>query len=152
MGLKRFALGATAAVMTSMALIVGLGSADTGKAGIIAGLLIIGIADNLSDSLGIHVHEESETGSTGALALAVSNYITRLLLVCSFLALVLLHPPTVARVASLAWGAVALSVLTYFIAKARGARPWSQILLHLVVASIVIALSQAIGVAIRRTL
>lgn len=152
MRLNRFAFGATAAVLTSMALIVGLGSANTGKASIIAGLLIIGIADNLSDSLGIHVHEECDSKGAEALTLSVSNYVTRLLLVGSFVALVVLLPFDVARLASLLWGVTLLSVLTYYIAKARSANPTSQIVLHLVVAAAVIALSQGIGVFIRRVL
>src|SRR5450759_655541 len=119
MGLRRFAFGATAAIMTSMAVIVGLGSANSGKASIVAGLLIIGIADNLSDTLGIHVHEESESRGTVPLSLSVSNYATRLLVVCSFVLLVLLLPLGAARVTSLVWGVVLLSVLTYFIAMGR---------------------------------
>jgi len=151
-GLKRFAFGATAAVMTSMALIVGLGSANTGKASIIAGLLIIGLADNLSDSLGIHIHEETDSGSADALALSVSNYVTRLLLVGTFVAFVALLPFGAARLASLVWGVILLSALTYSIAKARSANPVTQIALHLVVAAAVIVLSQAVGEIIKRML
>jgi VIT1/CCC1 family predicted Fe2+/Mn2+ transporter len=150
MGLKRFAFGATAAVLTSMALIVGLGSASSGKASIVAGLLIIGIADNLSDTLGIHIHEESDSRGSDAFSLSVSNYATRLLAVCSFVLLVLILPLGVARVVSLVWGVILLSVLTYFIALARSARPLPEILKHLLVAAAVIALSQVVGSLIRR--
>jgi VIT1/CCC1 family predicted Fe2+/Mn2+ transporter len=148
--LKRFAFGTTAALMTSMALIIGLGSANTGKVSIIAGLLIIGIADNISDSLGIHLHEEADLGVSQALSIAVSNYVTRLVAVCSFVALVAFLPLDVARWVSLAWGTVLLSVLTYFIAKARSARPMTEILKHLVVAAAVIGISHLIGLAINR--
>lgn len=150
MGLRKFAFGVTAAVLTSMALIVGLGSAKSGQANIVAGLLIIGIADNLSDTLGIHLHEEAESGETKAFSLAVSNYATRLLVVCSFVALVLLLPLPAARVVSLVWGVVLLSVLTYLIAKARSVRPVPEILKHLVIAATVIALSHLIGLVIAR--
>ena len=150
MGLRRFAFGATAAIMTSMAVIVGLGSANSGKASIVAGLLIIGIADNLSDTLGIHVHEESESRGTVPLSLSVSNYATRLLVVCSFVLLVLLLPLGAARVTSLVWGVVLLSVLTYFIAMGRSAKPAPEIVKHLLVAAAVLGLSQLIGLVITR--
>lgn len=150
MGLRKFAFGVTAAVLTSMALIVGLGSAKSGQANIVAGLLIIGIADNLSDTLGIHLHEEADSGETKAFSLAVSNYATRLFVVCSFVGLVLLLPLPAARVVSLVWGVTLLSVLTYFIAKARAVRPLPEILKHLVIAATVIALSHLIGVVIAR--
>ena len=151
MSLRRYAFGVTAAVLTSMALIVGLGSAKSARAGIVAGLLIIGIADNLSDTLGIHLHEEADAGETKAFSLAVSNYATRLTVVISFVAVVLLLPLPVARVVSLVWGVAVLSTLTYFIAKARSAKPLPEILKHLVIAATVIALSQLVGVLIART-
>lgn len=65
--LTRFAFGATAAIMTSMALIVGLGSANSGKTGIVGGLLIIAVADNLSDTLSIHIYEECRAEATTSL-------------------------------------------------------------------------------------
>lgn len=150
MNLRGYAFGVTAAVLTSMALIVGLGSGDSGKNAIIAGLLIIGVADNLSDTLGIHIFEESDARETKALGISVSNYVTRLFAVFTFVALVVLLPLDVARVVSLVWGAALLSVLTYFIARARSARPAPQIALHLMVAAVVVAMSQVIGMLIGR--
>ncbi len=150
--LKRFAFGSTAAVMTSMALIEGLGSANSGKTSVRAGLLIIGVADNLSDSLGIHIHEESELRSRQALVLSASNYGTRLLTALSFIAIVLALPLGIARVVSVLWGVALLSTLTYFIAEARKANPVREILIHLVVAAVVVALSQGIGAVIGRVI
>jgi hypothetical protein len=148
--LRRFAFGATAAVMTSMGLIVGLGSANSGKGGIIAGLLIIGVADNLSDTLGIDLYEEADLGQTRAFSLSVSNYMTRLVVVCSFVGLVLVLPLGTARIVSVVWGAALLSTLTYFIAVARKAKPVPEILKHLAIAAAVIGASHVIGMLIAR--
>jgi VIT1/CCC1 family predicted Fe2+/Mn2+ transporter len=150
MNVRRFAFGATAAIMTSMALIVGLGSANSGRMSIIAGLLIIGVADNLSDTLGIHVHEECDVRGGSAFSLSASNYVTRLLVVLSFVLLVLVFPLEVARIVSLAWGVVVLSVLTFFIAKGRAVSPVKEILKHLLVAATVIVLSQIVGTLMTR--
>jgi hypothetical protein len=150
MWIQRYAFGTTAAVMTSMGLIVGLGTANTGRGGIIAGLLIIGVADNLSDTLGIDLHEEADLGETRAFSLSVSNYFTRLVLVCSFVGLVLAMPLPVARVASIVWGAALLSVLTYQIALIRSLRPLTEIAKHLTIAAAVIGLSHLIGLLIAR--
>lgn len=150
--LTRFAFGATAAIMTSMALIVGLGSANAGKAGIVGGLLIIAIADNLSDTLGIHIYEECRVETTNAVRTSVSNYVTRLLVAISFVVLVLVLPLGPARWASVAWGVVLLSVLTYRIAKSRSVRPVPEIAKHLALAATVVVLSGVIGEVIRRTL
>jgi vacuolar iron transporter family protein len=144
--LTRFAFGATAAIMTSMALIVGLGTAHSGKSGILGGLLIIAVADNLSDTLGIHVYEESRLEATRpAVRTSVSNYITRLLVAGSFVLLVLVLPLGPARWVSVAWGTLLLSVLTYSIAEAKSIKPVPEVAKHLLVAAAVIVLSQLIG-------
>jgi hypothetical protein len=148
--MTRFSFGATAAIMTSMALIVGLGSANSGKAGIIGGLLIIAIADNLSDTLGIHVYEECKVGGTVAVRTSVSNYLTRLLTSCSFVVIVLVLPLGVARWAGVVWGGALLSALTYLIAKSRSVKPVPEVAIHLLVAAVVVVLSQVIGSVIAR--
>lgn len=53
--LRRLSFGGPAAIVTSMALIVGLGAATAGKAAIVGSLLVIGLADNLTDSLSVHL-------------------------------------------------------------------------------------------------
>ena len=52
--------GATSAIVTSVGLMVGFGSADVRKSAIISGLLIVGLADNLTDTLSIHIFQQSE--------------------------------------------------------------------------------------------
>jgi vacuolar iron transporter family protein len=148
--MTRFAFGATAAIMTCMALIVGLGSANLGRSAVIGGLLIIAIADNLSDTLGIHIYEESRVGGGGALRTSVSNYLARLITACSFVLIALVFPLGVARWVGVVWGAVLLSVLTYLIARSRSVRPVPEVAAHLLVASVVVVLSQAIGSLIAR--
>lgn len=143
--MTRFAFGATAAIMTSMALIVGLGSANAGRSGVIGSLLVIAVADNLSDTLGIHIYEESRSGGTTAVRTSVSNYVTRLIVALSFVGLVLALPLDAARWASIVWGVALLSVLSYLIAKGRGAKPPREIATHLLVAAVVVLLSHALG-------
>ena len=67
--LSSYIFGSAAAIITNISLIVGLGSAETGKGPIIGALLTIAIADNISDSLGIHMYKEAE-GYEGRLSLA----------------------------------------------------------------------------------
>lgn len=148
--MTRFAFGATSAIMTSMALIVGLGSANLGRSAVIGGLLIIAIADNLSDTLGIHIYEECKVGGGGAVRTSVSNYLTRLITSCSFVLIALMLPLGVARWVGVVWGAVLLSVLTYLIARSRSVKPVPEVALHLLVASAVVILSQVIGSLIAR--
>jgi len=56
--LHNFSFGATSAVVTGLAIIVGLSAVHDAKIAIVSALLIIAIADNISDSFGIHIHQE----------------------------------------------------------------------------------------------
>jgi len=56
----RISFGGTAAIVTSMALIAGLDAAKAGRAIMVSALLIAAVADNLTDSLSVHMYQESE--------------------------------------------------------------------------------------------
>ena len=62
--LTKYSFGGTSAIITNLALIIGLNTAANAKLSIISGLLIIGLADNISDTLGIHIYQESEGKQT----------------------------------------------------------------------------------------
>ncbi len=57
---RAFSFGSTSAVVTSMGLIIGLGTATAQVSTIVSALLIVGVADNISDSLSIHMYQEAE--------------------------------------------------------------------------------------------
>ena len=60
------------------------------KPTIIAGLLIIGFADNLTDLVSIHIYQESEKlEQHSALRSTLGNFVTRLVISLSFAILVL---------------------------------------------------------------
>ena len=144
--LQNFSFGGTAALVTSMALIVGFDAATVQKAAVVTGLLIIGIADNLTDSLSVHIYQESERlAQRDAFRTTVANFFTRLVVCLSFIAILVILPPSGAIPVSLVWGFALLAVLSYFLAKARGVNPLSEIAKHCAVAFAVIAISKAIG-------
>jgi len=53
--LRKFSFGASSAIVTSLAFIVGLSRNPNPRLAIIGSLLVIAVADNISDSLGIHI-------------------------------------------------------------------------------------------------
>lgn len=145
--LRRISFGGTAALVTSMGVIVGLNAATAHRSAIIGSLLIIALADNLTDSLGVHVYQESERlAEREAFRTTVANFATRLLVSLSFVAVVLLAPTSVGAILlSLGWGFLLLAVLSYLLARAREVDPVREICKHCAVAVAVIALSGAIG-------
>ena len=147
--LRRISFGATSALVTGMGLIIGLDAATVAKSAVISSLLIIGVADNLTDSLSVHMYQESERlEERRALRTTVANFFVRLLISISFVALLLVLPLSSAIGISLAWGFVLLSTLTYGLARLRQVNPLAEICRHGSIAIAVIALSKAIGSSI----
>jgi VIT1/CCC1 family predicted Fe2+/Mn2+ transporter len=115
----------------------------------IGALLLIAIADNISDTLGIHIYQESEAISNDIKYTDLTNFVTRLIITLSFVLLLILFPTTSAKIISIFWGTIILSTLTYFISKNKGTNPASEIIKHLFIVFIVIVVSQIIGNFIR---
>jgi VIT1/CCC1 family predicted Fe2+/Mn2+ transporter len=144
--LTALSYGGTAAIVTGMGLVVAFDGGTTSRAALVASLLVVAIADNLADSLAIHVYQESENlPSRTAFRSTVANYVTRLMVAGSFAALALLTPAPTLVPAVLAWGMALLCTLTYFVARGRGASPGLEVLKHLAVAVVVIVVSKLIG-------
>ena len=112
-----------------------------------ASLLITGIADNLTDSLSVHIYQEKseEMAERQAFRTTVANFISRLTVSSSFILLFLLLPTPSAIIACVIWGFLLLSGLSYLLARARGVSALSEILKHASVAFVVIAIGKAIG-------
>ncbi len=131
-----------------MGIIVGFDAAMP-RGTVITSLLIIALADNISDSLSIHVYQESEKlGGKAAFRATLTNFGARLLVALSFVGLVALIPPRWSVLVSLTWGLLLLSALTFSVARARGLKPAPEILKHVAVAVLVIAVSRAAAAAI----
>ena len=142
----RFSFGATSAIMTNLGLICGLDAGSNPKRAIIGSILVIAVADNISDSLGIHIFQESErVGEREVWFSTFTNYATRLLVSLTFILLVALLPMKAAVVGSVLWGMSLLTVMSYWIARDRGESALATILEHVLIAAAVIAASHFVG-------
>ncbi len=144
--ISRISFGGTAAIVTSMALITGLHAAGTAKSTLISALLIAALADNLTDSLSIHIYQESaRLDEREAFIGTLTNFTMRLLGSLSFVLIVVVCPPNVVVLGSIAWGMLLLGVLSYFLASERNVGILSEVIKHLVVAAAVLIISKAIA-------
>jgi VIT1/CCC1 family predicted Fe2+/Mn2+ transporter len=149
--LPNYIFGSSAAIITDISLIVGLGSARASKGAILGGLLTIALADNISDSLGIHLYKESEgCGERVSLLATILNFLSRLLISLSFVAIVLAFPISQAIPVGIAWGLLLLTLLSYLVAWSNHENSISEIIKHVLVAVIVILLSRYVGYLIAR--
>lgn len=104
------------------------------------------VADNISDSLGIHVFQESDFKEPKAIRVSTfSNFLTRLLVTIVFILLVAFLPIGYAVISSIVWGISLLAVLSYFIAKQQRNNPYKAIFQHVAIAVAVIIVSNFLG-------
>lgn len=136
-----FSFGVTSAIMTSLAVVVGLSGA-TNNITIITALLIIAIADNISDSFGIHIYQESKRVNPKEVkTTTANNFISRMLVTFVFILFVVFMPINIAIIFSIIFGITLLTILSYFISKSQKISPYYSITRHLTIAIILMALS-----------
>jgi vacuolar iron transporter family protein len=142
----RISFGGTAAILTSMALLVGLDAANAGKATMVSALLIAAVADNLTDSLSVHMYQESERLERKEAFLGtLSNFATRLIVCLSFILIVMLFREHSAAVAGIIWGMSLLAGMTYMVARRPQVSTMSELAKHLTMALVIVFVSREIG-------
>lgn len=144
---KGFSFGLTSGVITTLGMIVGLNSTTHSGLVVIGGILMIAIADSLSDSLGIHISEESNKKHTkrGVWESTFATFISKFLITLTFIAPVLLFKLETAVIISIIWGLFLISVISYVIAKKSGFEPYKSILEHLGIAIVVVVITHFVG-------
>ncbi|MFA5382010.1 MAG: VIT1/CCC1 transporter family protein [Candidatus Micrarchaeia archaeon] len=139
--------GLTSAVITTLGLIVGLNAGTHSKLVIIGGIITIAVADAFSDALGIHISEESQKNNKDSeiWESTISTFICKFIFALTFLIPILLFDLSTAIIASIIWGLLVISILSYKISKTRKTNPWETIGEHLFIAMIVILITNFIG-------
>ena len=144
--LKNYIFGSAAAIITNISLIVGLGSAGQGRGPILGGLLTIAIADNISDSLGIHLYKETEgVGQKLSVLATLLNFTARLVVCVSFIAIILIFSPAQAIPIAIVWGLLLIVTLSYLINRSHNRHSVWEIAKHVLVALAVIVMSRYAG-------
>jgi VIT1/CCC1 family predicted Fe2+/Mn2+ transporter len=139
--------GLTSGVITTLGLLVGLAAGTASRLAVLGGIVTIAVADSLSDALGIHVAEESESIHTQReiWASTLATFASKLVMALSFAVPVLLFDLTTAVMVSVAWGGIALTALSHHLARLQGVKAWPVVAEHLGVAAAVIAISHFVG-------
>jgi len=140
--------GATSGVITTIGLIVGLNSGTNSITAVLGGILVIAVADAMSDALGIHLAEEAnpDTDHAHVWAATIVTFLTKFVFSISFAIPLLLLPLGTAVIASVIWGLLVIVVLSYLLARSQGESPYGIIGEHVGIAALVLVLSHYIGV------
>lgn len=128
-------------------MIAGLHSSTHSTLVVIGGILIIAIADALSDALGIHISEESEIKhSTREIwESTISTFLSKFVFALTFIIPFLLLSLSAAIIASLIWGFSLIILFSLYLAKQQNLTPYKVVLEHLIIAIIVVVITHYVG-------
>ncbi len=146
---SRFSFGATSSTVTSLGIVFGLWTSGNPKASVIGALLVIALADNIADSLGIHIYREATTTTKeNTRMFTISNFITRFGITLTFVAFFAVLPIEYAAISCTVMGLGILIFLSYLIGVQHKTSTLREVAIHLGIAIPVIVISHFLGQAI----
>jgi len=145
--LKGFGFGVTSGVVTTLGLIVGLHSGTHSKLAVVGGIVVLAVADALSDAMGVHVSEEAEGEHSHkeVWEATVFTFLAKFVFTLSFIPLVLVLEAQSAILASVAWGLFLITLLSLATARGMGQNPVKAAAEHVLLTIAVVVLAHYAG-------
>ncbi len=145
--IKGFSFGLTSGIITTLGVIIGLHSSTHSTLVVIGGILVIAVADALSDALGIHISEESEIKHSAReiWESTISTFLSKFVFALTFIIPFLLFQLSTAIIASVIWGFSLITMFSLYLAKKQNLKPYSVVLEHLIIAIMVVVITNYIG-------
>ena len=145
--------GATSGAITTIGLIAGLNAGTNSMVAVLGGILVIAVADAMSDAMGIHLAQESDPDSTSEhiWAATISTFLTKLIVASSFALPLLWFSLPVAVAVSVGWGLIVITLLSAYLARVQETPVLHVVTEHLLIAIAVVAISHYIGVWVNMT-
>lgn len=143
--------GATSGVITTIGLIVGLHAGTESLVAVLGGILVVAIADALSDAMGIHLAQEADPESTHDHVWAATfwTFLTKLVVALTFALPLLWLPLQTAVIVCVTWGLLVITLLSAYLARIQATRALPVITEHLGIAVVVVGLSYFIGLWVK---
>jgi len=145
--------GATSGAITTIGLMVGLHAGTESLIAVLGGILVVAVADAMSDAMGIHLAQEADPDSTSDHIWAATfwTFGTKLVVALTFALPLLWLPLQTAVIVSVSWGLLVITFLSVFIARIQRVNSLPVITEHLAIAILVVAVSYFIGTWVRST-
>jgi VIT1/CCC1 family predicted Fe2+/Mn2+ transporter len=146
------AFGITSGILTTTGVLVGVNSATADRLSVVAAVVSIAVADSCSDAFGMYMSKVSERGVAArqALRYALGTLLGKAFLPLTFLVPLLVLPLGVAVWVDVAWGAVALALLSAEQAVVERGPVGRRIARNLGVAVVILANSTLAGMLVAR--
>ena len=145
---KGLGFGLTSGIITTLGLIVGLNSGTHSKTIVLGGILVIAIADAFSDSLAIHISEESGRKNKKAREIwesTISTLLFKFIFALLFLIPIFLFELRTAIIVSIIFGMILIFSFSYIIAKQKNINPYKAGFEHLVIGIVVVIITHFVG-------
>jgi vacuolar iron transporter family protein len=149
---KGFGFGLTSGVITTLGLMIGLYSSTNSKAVVIGGIIVIAIADALSDALGIHISEES-SGKRSYREIweaTFSTFVSKFFVSIAFVIPLLILDLKVAIIISIILGILMIAIFSYYLSKAQKIPPTNVIGEHIAITIFVVIATYYVGFFVTR--
>jgi VIT1/CCC1 family predicted Fe2+/Mn2+ transporter len=142
-----FSFGLVSGIITTLGLIVGLHSSTHSRIFVIGGILVIAIADALSDAMGIHISEEAENKhSAGEIwESTLSTFLSKFIFALSFLVPIIVLELSTAIIVCILWGMFLITIFSIYLARSQQKKVSHIVFEHLALAIVVIILTHFIG-------
>ena len=148
---KGISFGLISGIITTLGMIIGLYSITESKLTILGGILVIAVADALSDAMGIHLSEETVKGNTtrSIWHSTLSTFFSKFIFALSFVIPIWFLDLRIAIICSIIWGGLLISIASFYISRERKSSPSKAILEHLFIATLVAIATYYIGQGVR---
>lgn len=138
--------GITSGVITTLGLTVGLLAGNASRVAVISGIIIIAISDAFSDSLGMHISQESQNKSKKDIwYTSITTFFAKAVVAFTFIIPIIIFTPPISIHVEIIWGFLILSSYSYYIAKKNKTPVISVLAEHVFIAGIVVLISYFIG-------
>ena len=140
--------GATSGVITTIGLIAGLHAGTNSLVPVLGGILVVAVADAMSDAMGIHLAQESDPDADASHVWTATlwTFFTNLVVALSFSLPLFWFPLQAAVAIAVGWGFLIITLLSIYIARIQRAPALHVVTEHLVIAIVVVGVSHYIGI------
>lgn len=148
---RGFSFGLTSGVITTLGLLIGLAISTNSKNVVLSGIIMIAVADALSDAIGMHVSEEEGMHDSNRQVwwATISTFAGKFIFALTFAVPILLFNTLIAGVVcNIIWGVLLLAIFSWHLARLHKASAFKTISEHLFIAAMVIVITYFLGWAL----
>ncbi|MEM4260858.1 MAG: hypothetical protein QXG00_06480 [Candidatus Woesearchaeota archaeon] len=145
--MKGLGFGLTSGIITTIGLIIGLDASTGSKKIVLGGILLIAIADALSDSMGMHISQESlnKHSHYEIWRSSISTFFSKFLFALTFALPFLFFSLQTSVIICIIWGLSLIIGFSYYIAIKENENPGKVVTQHVFLTVMVIIITFVIG-------